>query len=348
MKIQHGRQFRDIAATTYLSVAVAVMVFIPTVAADDPVKPAPRNQDDRSPESRALAFLSREVPQWSPANKCFSCHNNGDGARALYTAMRLSHAVDATVLADTTQWLSQPERWKDNGGSPEFSDKQLATIQFAAALAAAIDAGAVKDRKPLTVAAEMVAGFQQPDGSWKIDADGTIGSPVTYGKFLVTAMARHVLRRADDRRFADRIAAADRWLRDEKPQTMLAAAAVLWALAKDDDESAKTQRQHCLSLLAKGQNESGGWGPYEISSPEAFDTAIVLITLCEIAEQPAVRRMIQRGRAYLIAAQLADGSWPETTRPAEAESYAQRMSTAGWATIALLTTKQHIAVRYGR
>ncbi|MEX0713581.1 MAG: hypothetical protein WD278_14585 [Pirellulales bacterium] len=36
--------------------------------------------------------------------------------------------------------------------------------------------------------------------------------------------------------------------------------------------------------------------------------------------------------------QLEDGSWPETTRPAGGQSYAQRISTTAWATIALLAT----------
>ena len=50
--------------------------------------------------------------------------------------------------------------------------------------------------------------------------------------------------------------------------------------------------------------------------------------------------MIARGRAFLIARQQADGSWPETTRPSGAESYAQRISTTGWATLALLATRE--------
>ena len=40
-----------------------------------------------SAEDRALAYLIREVPAWSREHKCFSCHNNGDAARALYTAV---------------------------------------------------------------------------------------------------------------------------------------------------------------------------------------------------------------------------------------------------------------------
>ena len=49
--------------------------------------------------------------------------------------------------------------------------------------------------------------------------------------------------------------------------------------------------------------------------------------------------MIRRGREFLLKSQYADGSWPETTRPPGAESYAQRVSTSGWAALALLVTK---------
>jgi len=49
--------------------------------------------------------------------------------------------------------------------------------------------------------------------------------------------------------------------------------------------------------------------------------------------------MIRRGRLYLAQAQLLDGSWPETTRPSGEESYAQRISTSSWATLALLNTQ---------
>jgi hypothetical protein len=48
--------------------------------------------------------------------------------------------------------------------------------------------------------------------------------------------------------------------------------------------------------------------------------------------------MIGKGRAYLVATQQDDGSWTETTRPSGNESYAQRLSTTGWATLALLMT----------
>ena len=36
-----------------------------------------------TPEGRAVRYLAGEVPKWPVNNKCFSCHNNGDAARAL-------------------------------------------------------------------------------------------------------------------------------------------------------------------------------------------------------------------------------------------------------------------------
>jgi hypothetical protein len=51
-----------------------------------------------------------------------------------------------------------------------------------------------------------------------------------------------------------------------------------------------------------------------------------------------VKAIIDAGRRYLILEQSSDGSWPETTRPAGDESYAHRVSTSAWATLALLQT----------
>ncbi len=88
-----------------------------------------------------------------------------------------------------------------------------------------------------------------------------------------------------------------------------------------------------VDLLRRGQSSDGGWGPAVTSPPEVFDTALALLGLAEVGGPP---ELIARGRAFLEKMQYADGSWPETTRPPGAESYAQRISTTGWATLALL------------
>ncbi|HEV2949479.1 MAG TPA: hypothetical protein VGX70_19035 [Gemmataceae bacterium] len=291
------------------------------------------------PEDRAIAFLSREVPSWSVKNKCFSCHNNGDGARALYAAVRMGHSIPKKSLADTSDWLIYPERWDKIGDAAGSSDKNLARIQFAAALVDGLEAGVIKNREVLAKAAKLVAENQKPDGSWQVDAPGNVGSPATYGPCLATYLARRTLQKADPKRFKTAINKADRWFERVPVKNVLDATAVLQALSDISTTEATAQRKHCLDLIRKGESKNGGWGPYVNSPPEPFDTALVILALSHYAEDPGVKDMIKRGRAFLVKSQQEDGSWPETTRPAGAQSYAQRISTTAWATMALLKIK---------
>jgi hypothetical protein len=280
--------------------------------------------------------LAREVPRWSKENKCFSCHNNGDGARTLYLAIRLKRKVSEKALADTTDWLTKPEEWDKNAGDQKFTNKQLDRLQFSMALLEAVDAGLIKDRQPLQKAAAMIAGLQDANGSWPVGSNGNIGSPTTYGPALATAQAHRLLKRADAAKYEQAIAKADVWLRKTKVKTVLGAAAVLLALEKADGADSRTQRQDCYALIRKGEAQAGGWGPYVSSEPEVFDTALVLLALSRQAETKEINGWQKRGRVFLLHSQKKDGSWQETTRPSGADSYAQRISTAAWATQALL------------
>lgn len=278
-------------------------------------------------EERAVAYLAREVPLWSRQNHCYSCHNNGDGARALYVARRRGYRVPPEALADTTAWLQRPLDWENSPGDPRFSDKRLARIQFAASLAEAS-----QDRKLLSVAAEALLPHQDAGGSWPVDAEAAVGSPVTYGPALATAMARRTLAKVDAVRFRAAIASADAWLRSAPLKSTVNAAAVLLALGEG--------RRQSLDLLLGGQGTEGGWGPYPRAPAEAFDTAVALLALASLGDRPELREPIRRGRAYLTRTQLESGGWPETTRPAGAQSYAQHVSTSAWATLALLETRR--------
>ena len=278
-----------------------------------------------APEIRAVRYLAREVPQWQVKNKCFSCHNNGDAARALHAARRRGIPFDPAALDSTEAWLRHPEAWENNGPPVEYSDKKLATLQFAHALSA--NDGPLQARMD---AATLVRSLQEKDGSWTVDADGLPGSPVTYGRVLATVVARRILADAGRREFENAIFLADRWLEAKRPVLVLDAAALLVGGAGDTEA--------CLEILRRGQTRDGGWGPSITSPPEAFDTALALLGLARQPHRRSVAEMIQRGREFLVSMQLPDGSWPETTRPAGAESYAQRISTTGWALLALLVT----------
>src|SRR5205085_2772671 len=77
-----------------------------------------KSRPSDSSEANAVSFLVREVPAWSKNNGCFSCHNNGDVARAHYLAARSGYDVPAIALSDTTAWIREPARWDKNKGDP--------------------------------------------------------------------------------------------------------------------------------------------------------------------------------------------------------------------------------------
>jgi len=316
------------------------LVLVATARAEEPAA---------TPEARALGFLVREVPRWSRENHCFSCHNNGDAARALYAAMQAGMPLPPEALADTNRWLAEPERWDHNGGEGPFSDKRLARLQFSFSLTAALASGQVADRGALVRAGGRLAADQAGDGAFLLEAGDSLGSPATYGRSLATLVLRDTLRAAGPEQFHTAVDKAQRWLTASRVESLLDAAAVLPIVAEPataDLPGAAEQRRRCLDLIARGQSKDGGWGPYDTSPSEPFDTAVVVLALVRFggspyaAEAHDLHDRIARGRAYLIASQDPDGSWPETTRPAGAVSYAQQLSTAGWATLALLATDE--------
>jgi hypothetical protein len=292
-----------------------------------------------TPERRAVAFLAAEVPKWHRENRCYSCHNNGDAARALVAAARMGLLADRTPLADTLRFLATPKLWDDNGPNGPFKDKNLARIQFAAALADAAGTGMVADRAALESAATLVAETQTSEGHWESGEGGTVGSPATYGRTLASFMAMRMLSTVDPEKHRAALDQARRWFETTEPKSVLDAAATMWALARAGNRAAESQRKLSLELIRRGQSADGGWGPFVNSPPEVFDTAIVVLALKSQHDPCAFASMIAAGRKFLLEHQAGDGSWPPTTRPPGADSYAQRLSTSAWATLALLATR---------
>ena len=284
----------------------------------------------QTPEQRAIQYLSVEVPKWAAENKCYSCHNNGDGARALYMAICMGRDVPRAALADTTKWLLDPGAWDNGRADASISDKKLARIQFAASLVLAVDAKMAEDRRPLLNAAELLVRDQSQDGSWQIEGDNNVGSPATYGTTLATLISLKTLEGASADRFAAAISKAKQWLSQAEPANTLDAAAIFFAIPG--------RREALLTRITQAQTSRGGWGPQRYAPPEPFDTAVMLLALQEWNNPKRTADLVRRGREYLIATQQQSGGWPETTRPAGAQSYAQHISTTAWATLALLST----------
>lgn len=315
---------------------LAVLIWLATVA-------LPCAQAPMSPEAKAVGYLVNPVASWKAKQGCASCHHNGDAARALLMASHRGQDV-GDALSDTRAFLQNPGGWAANKSHDD--DEGLMRLQFAAALAAAGE----KDLNPtpaLVEAAKVILADQLPDGSWAPDASDPPNSPLTWGTTVATWMARSTLisagREPDD--FA--VAQTDRFLRTVEATTVPDAAGVILGLGVTSDVMADKQRARYLNLLRFAQRDSGGWGALpNAESATVFDTALVLLALQQLETDPRLARStyrveelkaaIDKGRAYLVAQQQADGSWAETMRGGSASSEAQRLSTTAWALMALL------------
>jgi outer membrane protein assembly factor BamB len=306
----------------------------------------------RGPEERAVEYLAREVPAWSRENGCFSCHNDGDGSRALFAARAAGLPVPGAAWAATAAWLARPERWSEQPGAAEYGDPALAGLQFAAALRAAIDSGVLREREPLATAVEAVARSQLADGSWRGGSEDAVGSPAAYSRHLATHTGLTLLEAAALPAHEEARRKAREWLRRSVPRNVHQAAVLLLARREAEDGAGEELLSAALAIIREGRSRDGGWGPYVNAAPEVFDSALVLLALArrrealarggaerEKAEAAEIESWIRSGRGFLIAAQEEEGSWRETTRPAGGESYAQRISTTAWALEALMATR---------
>jgi hypothetical protein len=326
---------------------VVMLALFVTAAAAAVQGQQPGQPDAGGVVEKGVAYLVVEVPRWRAEHSCYSCHNNGDAVRALVAAAGRGHEV-GTSIDDTLAWLATPERWDSNAQRSGSDDLPLGRIQFAATLQQMVvweRAGqAALDRASL-----LLLPLQKEDGSFRPNETQTIGGATAYGPMLATAMAHRVLSRSRAEAAQQPAAMARRWMRRSAMNSVLDASSVLIGLERDGDEEADVRREDALKVLKQAQGPDGGWGPFQTSQSDVFDTALALMALVMVrnVEQLhettyTVRELeaaIGAARKYLMGTQNPDGSWPETTRPANGESYAQRISTTAWTLQALMASE---------
>lgn len=284
--------------------------------------------------AKGVAFLRASLEKW----------RSGDAIRALLEAAARGYDV-GTSLDATLSFLKTPATWDQDKTPSGFGDKRLARVQLASALAVAERHGKAASTD-LEAAAKLLVADQAADGSWTLDQPQSPGSPATYGPILATWSARTSLIASGMQPDNFTIVQADRWLRGLTVENVFDASSLLLALDLTGDVMADGLRRTALGMVRSGQAPNGGWGPDATTPPQVFDTALAVLALSALNVEPRIARStyrpeelleaIAKGKAFIESQQRPDGSWPETTRPAGQDSYAQRISTTGWALLALL------------
>jgi hypothetical protein len=101
--------------------------------------------------------------------------------------------------------------------------------------------------------------------------------------------------------------------------------------------------------LLRTQRGDGGWGQLDDMTSDAYATATVLVALHQAGGVPTTDKVYQRGVAWLLKNQRADGTWLVHTRSKPIQKYFESgfphgkhqfisMAATGWAVTALALT----------
>lgn len=269
-------------------------------------------------EATALATIQRALPLiqhsqevWIAERACMSCHHQGLGMLAL--AVAREHGADIDEPRFTAQVNAMQDELdmstEELAAGNAFINGQIGGPYRSIALATA---GAPRGRwSDLLV--HFVAGKQAPDGRWPSESHRP---PLEDTAIAATAWSIRALQMfAPPSRAAEMKQRVDRgvaWLAQQSPKETEDAVTQLLGLRWGG--APLSVRAPLASALLRAQRDDGGWAQLPTRPSDSYATGEALVALHLAGELPTTSEAYQRGVAFLVRTQLADGSWHVPTR----------------------------------
>ena len=177
--------------------------------------------------------------------------------------------------------------------------------------------GLAAENYPPDAATDAQASFlkrtQAPDGRWLILANRP---PIESSDIQVTAASMRALQvyapRANRAEYDKSIDAAAAWLTKATPRVTEDRAFQLLGLGWSKATTPAIRRTG-LALIAE-QRADGGWSQLSSMASDPYATGQALVALVQSGAITTAHPSYQRGVAFLMKTQLADGSWFVPTR----------------------------------
>jgi ankyrin repeat protein len=293
--------------------------------------------------SRALLLFGKS-DFFRAGGGCSGCHHQPAHARAYAAARDANLSPDPAVrkaLIDAETAI----RPQLAGALPYLSSFGGDFDVTNAVMAANLDL-----KEPPSEFTDLIVHFlaarQDTSGAWSLL--GLARPPLEESNISRTAYGIEILKRyswpARQAEFDGRIAKAERWLRQAKPETTYEHADRILGLHTAGISTAELQPD--AARLLELQRDDGGWAQTQYLQSDAYATGMVLETLFRTGLLKASDPTYRRGVAFLLRTQFPDGSWYVRSRAPKFQPYFQSgfpfdhdqwISSAGtaWAVMAL-------------
>ena len=297
---------------------------------------------------KSLALLEKSSVTYRNERSCFSCHHQALPPVALALAKERGFTVNAKAMREQSEFTQEffanrKEAMPEGKGVPGGSY----TTGYAL-LALAADGWPADEITGAMV--QHLLKRQEKNGRWRM---GTKRPPLEYSDFTSTALALRGLQlfagKEKAEEITERVARARKWLLVAKPKEnedrIWHLFGLKWSGAKDEAIA-----QAAKALLSE-QHPDGGWAQTAKMKSDPYATGQTLAALQLAGGVPVKDANWKKGIAWLLRAQLADGSWHVKSRSKPFQKYFESgyphgndqfisISAGSWATMALLLTCQ--------
>jgi ankyrin repeat protein len=289
----------------------------------------------------SLPLLQKSEQTITRTRDCISCHQHPLVAMTVALARKHAFPVDETIASE-----EQAHVLKDMGGRLR---PLLLGTGIDATLSVHVLAALAAEDEPASRITDALVHYlvlrQRPDGHWQQE---NYRPPDEASDFQFTALAVHGLHayapKGRRQEIAARIEQARRWLQDTEPTDTVDRAFQLLGLGWAQAEPESVTK--AVTKLLSEQREDGGWTQLPTLESDAYATGLTLYALHDGGGLAVDHPAYQRGIAFLLRTQMADGSWFVASRSFPIVQYSnsgfphgrsQFISAAAtcWATMAL-------------
>jgi len=267
---------------------------------------------------KAIPLVEKGSAGYLRGARCFSCHHQAIAVLALTAARDRGFAVDAANLKAQADRAHEDLRsaepgyreGRGQGGGVDRAGYALWTLEAAKAPADGVTAAVTG----------YVLGKDRAHGFWTSTANRppSEASHFTTTFLALRSLAAYGADLAPEARAARREAARARLLTTE-PKDHEDRVFRLLALAEAGAEPEAIRA--AAAALRETQHPGGGWAQLSDLQPDAYATGTALYALRRAGGLAADDPAYERGVAFLVNTQLADGSWRVVSRSRPFQPY---------------------------
>ncbi|MCH2398673.1 MAG: hypothetical protein MK364_06165, partial [Pirellulales bacterium] len=295
---------------------------------------------------RAIPRLEAGAAGSAKKRQCFTCHNQALPVLALAMAQRKGFVTNRAVFtAQVQHTVAHLRRGQERYLEGRGQGGQVITAGYALWT---LQAGGYAPNMLTTAVTGYLLQYQKEASHWSHPGKRP---PSTGSDFTTTYVALRGLSDfgtdAQQRSITARRKVIAQWLTTapSKDTEDLVFTLRLLDLLDTDPNSIKRQ----ITKLLEKQRPDGGWSQTDQLDSDAYATGSVLAAMLETGSLQPNHKAVQRGTAYLVGQQQADGSWRTTSRAEPFQTYYESdfphgkdqfisIAASSWSTLALLLT----------